>query len=357
MKRREFMGVAAGAAVAAPMIMTRRARAAGEVIVAMGAGDWLDANVLAYAEPFEEETGISVVVIEDWFNLNRLKLWNETGSAEWDVVNMGGSDIPIGTERDWLVPIDYSIYRPEELERIDPAARYDRGVGALFYSTVLAYWKDQFPNGAPANWAEFWDVERFPGNRTLVSGENGWGSWEIALLADGVPMDQLYPLDIDRAMASLSRIKDHITRWWIDGSDLQQSFADRIVDLGSAYNGRIGNLQKQGMAIEMNWNQAKLECDFWGIPRGAPNVENAQRFVEFATRGKQQAVFAQAIPYGPTNLSAYDYIPEEVAITLPSHPENLKNQFARNYMWEAETVDGKTNLERLMERWVQFTME
>ena len=358
MKRRTFLSLAGATAIAAPWV--RKARADnGQVIVAMGSGDWLDANIAAYAEPFQEESGVEVVIVEDWFSINKLRLWNETNSTEWDVVNMGGSDIPLGQARGWLVPIDFSLFNKDELAKIDKSAVHDYGVGALFYSTVLAYWEDQFKDRpAPTNWMEFWDVEKFPGRRTLVAGELGWGSWEIALLADGVPIDQIYPMDIERAFQSLKRIKPHITRWWSDGSDLQQSFADRIIDLGSAYNGRIGNLQKQGLPIVINWNQAKLETDFWGIPKGAPNEANAQKFVEFATRAKQQAIFAEHIPYGPTNLGAYEYLKPELAKTLPSYPDNLKGQFARNYAWEAEVgTDGKSNLERLIERWSQFITE
>ena len=59
------------------------------------------------------------------------------------------------------------------------------------------------------------------------------------------------------------------------------------------------------------------------------------------------------IPYGPTNLNAYDHIPDDVAKNLPSYPENLKLQFARDYRWETQINEdtGKTNLETLIDRW------
>src|SRR6516165_2101981 len=48
----------------------------------------------------------------------------------------------------------------------------------------------------------------------------------FALLADGVPRDKLYPLDIDRAFKKLDRIKPHIKVWWREGNQSQQLIRD-----------------------------------------------------------------------------------------------------------------------------------
>ena len=40
---------------------------------------------------------------------------------------------------------------------------------------------------------------------------------EFALLADGVTVDDLYPLDVERAFASLGRIYDNVAIWYEDG--------------------------------------------------------------------------------------------------------------------------------------------
>jgi len=355
--RRQF-GLLAGGGVltlAAPAIISSRVAAQDNVVVVqIGTGDWADSNIAAYAEPFEAETGIRVEKVYDWVTINRLKLWHDSGNVEWDVANLGGSTMMIAGQNGWLEPIDYSLYSDEQQNAITKEAKEEYGVGALYYSTVLTYWTDQYAQGkAPKSWADFWNVDAFPGKRTLPGGERGYGPFEMALLADGVPIEELYPLDIDRAFASLDKIKRDIVKWWLDGSDNQQLFADRFVDVGAAYNGRIGNLQKQGLDLTMDWNQGKLEMDYWGIPKGARHSENAQRFINFATRGAQQAIFAQNIPYGPTNLNAYDHIPDDVAKNLPSYPENLKLQFARDYRWETQINEdtGKTNLETLIDRW------
>ena len=39
-------------------------------------------------------------------------------------------------------------------------------------------------------------------------------------MADGVPWDKVYPMDIDRAFKSLDRIKPHVDVWWTSGAPI-----------------------------------------------------------------------------------------------------------------------------------------
>ena len=65
----------------------------------------------------------------------------------------------------------------------------------------------------------------------------------IALLADGVPMDKLYPLDVDRAFRKLEQIKPDIATWWTSGGQSAQLISDGEVDMIQAWNGRITAVQ------------------------------------------------------------------------------------------------------------------
>lgn len=219
----------------------------------------------------------------------------------------------------------------------------------------MFYNLEKFPANRPrpTNWAEFWDVNRFPGVRTLVSGHlPGEGPWEEALLADGVAADTIYPLDIDRAIASLDRIKPHIRRWWGTGSEIQQMMRDKAAEIGNCYDGRAGAVIDQGAPLEISRNQQKLTWDYWAIPKGSPNARNAQKFIEFATRAERQAAFANLIAFGPSNINAYKLIPEERGRRLPSHPDHLASGVRLNARWYGEVgSDGLTNAERLRDRW------
>lgn len=346
----------------ASVVLTDRVVAAdkGKVVVMIGGGDLADANMKAYVEPFEKETGIKVIPVREWLSLAKLKLMVESGKVELDVADQPWGHYLTSAKARYLEKIDYSIYSPSDLAALDDWMKAPYGIASYSGSYILAYDTEKFPLGKPrpTSWAEFWDVKKFPGPRTLREGVYGSGPYEEALLADGVPMDKLYPLDIDRAFRTLNKIRPYITKWWREGAGGQQLFADRVVAIGQVFNGRIGTLQKKGLPLAIEWNQGKLQWDFWVIPKGAPNRENAQKFVEFATRARQQALYTQFIPYGPANKRAFDYIKPEIAEQLPTYPPNLKKQFVRNEAWYAEAgPEGKSNLEVLIDRWNKWILE
>lgn len=354
-------GIMALALAASSGSLQRTATAAEKVLVVqVGGGVWGDATMQAYVTPFEKETGIKVVPVRDWLSLAKLKLMVENRKVELDVGNMPWSNYLAAVKVGYLEKIDYGIFNKTELAQMDEYCKQPYGVGNVYYSWVMAYDAEKFPPGKPrpTTWAEFWDVKRFPGTRTLRAGNAGTGPYEEALLADGVPMDKLYPLDIERAFRSLAKIRPHITTWWKEGAEVQQLFADRVVTVGQTFHGRILDLQRKGMPLALEWNQGKLSLDHWVIPKGAPNAENAQKFIAFATRGRQQAIFNELFPNGPTNQGAFEYIKPETARLLPTHPENRKKQFLRNDAWYAEIgPSSKSNLEALIERWNKWVVE
>lgn len=335
------------------------AQSPGELRVLVGGGDWGKANIEAYVKPFQAETGIKVTAITDVTSLAQIELMVTTNNVTVDVVSMGQSAAFPAAKKGYFEQIDYSIYKKEELGGIADFAKEAFGVGALIYSYAMVYNTQKYPAGKPrpTTWAEFWDAQKFPGVRVLVSGERGEGPWEEALLADGVAPDALYPIDIGRVFASLDKIKPHIRKWWSTGSEIQQIMRDRVADLVNAYDGRAGALIAQGAPLEINWKQAKLAWDYWLIPKGTPNARSAQKFIEFATRADRQAAFAQLIPYGPTNLNAFKLIPEEVGRKLASHPDYLSSSIRVNMKWYGEVgPDGLTNTERLRERWNDWVL-
>ncbi len=210
----------------------------------------------------------------------------------------------------------------------------------------------------PPDWAGFWDVKRFPGPRALGNGARGagTGTFEAALMADGVAPDKLYPLDLDRVFRSLERIKPSIVKYWDTGAEPVQMLIDGNVAFTSAWNGRIAERQLQGAPVDMSWNQGILQWDALVVPKGARNVENAMKFVAFTSRPDQQARFSQLITYGPTNTRAASLIPPDRARILSTSPELVSKQVVQNYdWWGADSGNGKSNEQvasAMWERWI-----
>jgi len=361
MTRRRFMQATSSAMAvgALPTIVDRAsAQSSGELKIRVSGGAYGKANIDAYVKPFEAETGIKVTPITDWTTLAQLELMQRTNSVSVDVGLLDQGTALLAANKGYLEDVDYSIYKKEQLSGIVDYGKRPFGVAAVIYSFNMVYNTERYPadKPRPTTWAEFWDVKKFPGVRSLASGQ-GQGPWEEALLADGVAPDALYPLDIDRAFASLDRIKPHIRKWWAQGSEIQQLMRDKAVDIAQSFDGRAVQLIDEGAPIEINRNQAKLTWDYWIIPKGSPNAKNAQRFIEFATRADHQAAFAQLFPIGPTNRAAFKEMPEKAARKLATHPEYMARSYAKNADWYAETgPDGVSNTQRLINRWNEWIL-
>ena len=118
-------------------------------------------------------------------------------------------------------------------------------VGTNFYSTIFAYNRENFSGGEPATIEDFFDMKKFPGRRGMR--RTPQVNLEFALMADGVPLDQVYATlsteeGVDRAFRKLDTIKEHIV-WWTAGAQPPQMLADGEVVMSTAYNGRIFNAQ------------------------------------------------------------------------------------------------------------------
>ena len=322
-------------------------KGSGEVRVASWGGTFQDAQREAYFLPFQELSGITVVESEGPSSA-QVKAMVDTGNVEWDVVQLDRSGvINLGKEGDYWEPIDYSLFDPA----IPEHHRYVHSVDMLPYAQIIGYRTDAFPEG-PQNWADFWDAERFPGPRTMISGSGGLTPFlEAALMADGVPKDQLYPIDIERAFTSLSRVREHVVRWWEAGAIPAQMLSDNEAVLAVIWNGRMKALLDAGIPVAPQWNEGGLLTDVWAIPKGADNASNAQKFAAFITMAIPQARLSKLIPYGSVNPGSNQYFSEEELKSFITAPPIIDQLFIYNTEWWAE------NLDEVLDRWNEWILE
>jgi putative spermidine/putrescine transport system substrate-binding protein len=315
-------------------------KGSGEVRVTSSGGAFAEAERVAYWEPFEQVCGIKVVPVEG-FGTTQVKAQIDSGNVEWDVVSFDRSNVlNLLAQGDYFEPIDYTHVDTEHTPEV---YRHDYSLGHVAIGTVINYRTDAFAT-APQSYADFWNLEAFPGPRNWMAGTMGISPFlEGALLADGVPMDQLYPLDIERALASLSRIRDDIVKFWESGAQSAQLMADGETVLGVAWNGRIATLEDEGVPVAIQWNQAMLGVNNRAVLKGAPNRENAMKFLAFGSMAVPQARLSLLIPYGYTNTAAAEYIPEARLSRLPTAPQYAHGVFLSNAEWWAENLQAATD--------------
>ncbi len=168
----------------------------------------------------------------------------------------------------------------------------------MVWSTVYAYDTSRMKT-APTTMADFFDLTKFPGKRGLRKSPKGALEW--ALIADGVPVAEVYkvlgtPAGLDRAFKKLSTIKSQIV-WWEAGSQPPQLLADGAVAMTMAYNGRIRVAQledKRPFAIV--WDGQVYDYEWWGIPEGAKNEAGSKKLIEYASNPENIWKLSNYIP-------------------------------------------------------------
>jgi putative spermidine/putrescine transport system substrate-binding protein len=324
--RQKFLTVSAAAAAVAGGVFGDRASGQDRNVVTFigWGGTFQDYLREAYVKPFEKETGIRVLETTVP-SLPKLKMMVEAKNVEVDVADGQGFVLTELGKRGYLEEIDYDAMGRDVVSNLSEGAAKKYGAGNYFGAECIGYRSDVFAGGThPRTWAEFWDVTTFPGRRAMSGGERGIRpNLEFALLADGVPIDKLYPIDEERAWKSLKRIKPHVARWWTDSGLPAQLLVTKEVVLTTTYNSRLDAIKNQGHPVDVELKQAGNRMNYWVVPKGAVHRENAMRPIAFMMRPERQAHLSNAHSVGPTNRAAVNYIPSERLRDLPSSPENL----------------------------------
>jgi putative spermidine/putrescine transport system substrate-binding protein len=311
-------------------------------------GDWEKAAAKAFGEPFTKKTGIPMAYQAPYV-FAKLVAMHQAHAMQVDVVSVQGEEINQAEDMKMVMPLDFNVINRSVL---DPKQlRYGNAIGGLSLSYVVCYSKKKWPGDHhPNSWADFWDVEKFPGRRALRSNEL-W-TMEAALKADGVKDSEFYPIDVDRAFRSLDRIKPHIKTWWSDNSLSQELMEQEEVDIIAMMNGRATeSILNHHAPFEMTWNEAICEGgnQAWLAPVGCPNPQGAMKFLDIVGRAEYQAVFARLIYYGPQNPKAYNFIAPALAKLLPTYPANEKLAHMIDFSWWAKNLPA---MQRRFQLWL-----
>jgi len=346
--RRTFTGAVAAATLSAPLFWVRRAIAAEQVIVRTPGGVFDDIKRETIYESFRKETGIEVVPVAA--TSGKLMAMMMAGQNELDVVDTGDNIVLELEKGNYLMPIPYDKFKFTNVADINPVVKRKYQLGSFIYALILAYnTKAIAPGSEPKSWAEFWDVKRFPGRRTLADMASGSCALEFALMADGVPMDKLYPLDIDRAFKSMSRIRESIPKFWDTGALSSTMIADNEVSMGAIWSTRAAAAEDQGAPVGIQWNQNALLVQAYGIPKGARNVANAIKFIDYSSSAESQARWFAKYKAIPVNAKAYGSMAAELIDPATKTPWTQSKGFVLDIHWWAQN---REKVAKIWSKWI-----
>ncbi|PJR12867.1 MULTISPECIES: ABC transporter substrate-binding protein [Sinorhizobium] len=299
-----------------------------DLTVVSWGGNFQDAQRKIFFETFGKETG-KPVLDESWeggYGVLQAKV--KAGVPNWDVVEVEAEELALGCADGIYEKIDWQKMGGKEAYL--PAAVSDCGVGNIVWSTGLSYDGDKLAEG-PKTWADFWDTTKFPGKRGLRKGPKY--ALEFALMADGVPADQVYDVlsgegGVDRAFKKLDELKADII-WWDAGAQPLQLLSSGQVVMTSAYNGRISGINRsEGKKFGFVFPGSVYAIDSWVILKDSPNKDAGMDFIAYASKAENQAKLPEYIAYGLPNLGATKLVPEQFQKELPTTEENLNGAVA-----------------------------
>ncbi|MEQ1942647.1 ABC transporter substrate-binding protein [Mesorhizobium sp. VNQ89] len=327
------------------------ASAADPITVVGWGGTWDKAYKDGVWDKYTEQTGIPIIQEEWGGEVAKVRAQVQAGNVTYDVVSVEAPAMEIGCAEGLFVPLTREV--TGDPENYLPGTLHECGVASDTWSTIMTYNTDVFKDGSgPKTWADFWDVEKFPGKRGLYS--QAQFTLENALMADGVKGEDMYkvlstPEGVDRAFAMLDKIKPHVV-WWSTTTQGIQNLDSGEVVMSDAFNARITNeVVQEKKPYTIVWDAGFFYgTDFWAVVKGAPHEKEGVDLLKWFSIPENQAGFSKLYAYGTGRKEAAALIPAEWAANLPTSDDHIK--FATAYDNDFWT-ENKEALEERFKAW------
>lgn len=308
-------------------------------------GTTQEAQTRAWLDPFMEEHP-NVKILQDSPNdYAKIKAMVDSGNVTWDVVAVGGDFGLASSQTELLEPIDCDVVACADL-RPDELLTTGYRVAETLLAVVLGYNTEVLGDKVPQDWADVFNVTDFPGKRALWKW-SGSGVIEAALLADGVQPDDLYPLDVERALKKIESISDDVI-WFDSPAQCAQLLSDGEASMAMCPNSRIYTAEQDGAPVAIQWNQALLTADYFVIPKGSKHVDEAMELIAYITSPEPNAALSYELPLGPTNAKSESMVNPDNADQVPS--SHADEGVFQDDQWYA---DNGADLDQRFQEWVQ----
>ena len=322
------------------------------VTVATWQSAYNEAQKRAMLEPFGADTGYKLTVEShggDFSELDAARLAN----SGWDLIELDMQTAARGCDEGWLAPIKPADL-PESVEGDPAEADYLPGglmpcaAASAAWSAVAIFDSRAAFDAQPSSIAALFDLPRFPGKRALP--RRAPYLLEFALMADGVPPEQVYDVlatgaGQDRAFAKLSSIR-HAIVWWSDPAAALDLFpagapdsAEDVV-MGIAFNGRVfTDVVRRRGALRTLWDGHIHQFNYWAVPKSAPEPDTVRKLLSYVSMPERQARLTRWFPYGPPRRSALPLVGQHAEIDLdmaafvPTMPRNMERTLRFDPAW------------------------
>jgi putative spermidine/putrescine transport system substrate-binding protein len=259
-------------------------------------------------------------VIEAPWDYGKFVAMVDSDKPEWDMIDFDGfSMVGLLEGGSKLAKLEPWVRRCDLVDK----EYQDYAAGSYAYSVTLG-WTDKV-GGTPAGWADLFDTEKFPGKRAFPKSIYA-GTLELALLADGVPKEQIQPIDFDRAFKKLDTIKGDLL-FYDSYAQGQQYITQGSATMIVTANSRCEQLKTQG-GFDYTFKDAILYP--WGafpMPANLPHPDAANALIDWMSSPQMQAAVAKQLLLGPNVSEAFDALTEEELAKTPNSPANREQSY------------------------------
>lgn len=320
-----------------------------ELVFSTSGGSLVDVLREVYWNDFEKECGVKVVsYATPGRTFSQSVTLIESGNVPFDIFNtLTPQQYPLALEADILEKLPDGMWDGLS-DKMVPGSFSEYGVWGSPYSTVLIYSAGKFSEEMKS-WADFWDVERFPGPRILQNDPN---NIIFALMSLGMEPKDVYPITdekLAKAFERLNEIRPHVRTFWKAGDQPIQGVGTGEFVAGSAWSGRAIVGKQQGMPLNIVWNGNILNQNWYMIAKGAKSPRAAAALLRFMQNPERQAKLAKLMNYSGSRPEVGEYLDAAIFANLPTNPANLAVGSVFDAKWWA---DNEEKIGALWSTWV-----
>ncbi|MEA3211776.1 MAG: spermidine/putrescine transport system substrate-binding protein potC [Chthoniobacter sp.] len=163
-------------------------------------------------------------------------------------------------------------------------------------------------------------------------------SWALATL--GLPINDISPENLEKAKPVLSEWLPQVKVY--DSDSPKTALLNGDVDLGVVWSGEAAILWKKNkkFVYVLPEEGAHQFIDSLAVPKGAPNKENAEKFINYILKPEVSVLISEAFPYTNPNTEAVKLLkPEQRANPASYPPGNPKLETFKDIGKAAKDID------------------
>lgn len=314
MKKRKLLSLTLAVFLTAAALLSGCGASAGgengQVIV-YNWGEYIDPDTITM---FEEETGIKVIY--DEFETNEIMYPKiEAGASQYDVVCPSDYMIQKMIDNDLLAELDLSKLPNatanigeqywEQSKQFDAENKYSvpycwGTVGILYNKTMV--------DEPITSWSVLWD-EKYQDN--ILMQDSVRDAFMVALKLNGYSMNTVNETELETAKQALIEQKPLVQAYVID--QVRDKMIGGEAAIGVIYSGEAIYTQRENPDLEyvIPEEGTNIWIDSWVVPKNAPNMENAYKFIDFMCRPEIALKNFEYITYSTPNEAAQALIEDD----------------------------------------------